>query len=85
MSHFNCDKCGVIQVDSRHGYIAGCHHHPPEFPFRVLLEFDESGERSASGLYNDVDSAFYLKQGSKVSKSAVHPVRWFKEVLEGKE
>ncbi len=34
MSSFNCEKCGLPNLDSEYGYIAGCEHYPPEFDGR---------------------------------------------------
>ena len=83
MSHFNCDKCGVIQVDSRHGYIAGCHHYPPDFPFTVLLKFDETGERDAYGFFED--GGFYLTQVGKELGLVVNPIRWIRPAVSSME
>lgn len=30
MSHFNCEHCGTTCIDSAHGYVTGCEHHPPD-------------------------------------------------------
>ena len=30
MSHFNCEKCGTLLIDTDRGYITGCEHYPAD-------------------------------------------------------
>jgi len=72
MSHFQCGKCGLIQVDSgAAGYTAGCCHHPPEDDREVLLEFRDG--KMSKGFYR---GAFYLNEQTEKERKFVHPVQW---------
>jgi hypothetical protein len=76
MSHFACDKCGVTQVDSPQGYIAGCCHHPPEDGRTVVLKFGGDGRFDRTGFYVKSHGAFYANEKSMNQRAAVHPVEW---------
>ena len=32
MSHFHCEHCGLLIIDSDRGYINGCDHYKPDVP-----------------------------------------------------
>ena len=72
MSHFECNKCGVMQVDSgAAGYTAGCCHHPPEVDRIVVMDFGDGG--MTKGFYR---GSFYTSEKSYSQRRAVHPVKW---------
>ncbi len=76
MSHFQCDKCGIAQIDSPIGYIAGCCHYPPENGREVLLMFGGDGSLDRKGFYSRSRSAFFYSRESMRRGLAVHPVQW---------
>ena len=32
MSHFHCEQCGLLMIDSDRGYINGCEHYRADVP-----------------------------------------------------
>lgn len=76
MSHFKCAKCGVTQVDSAAGYIAGCCHYPPENQRTVVLMFGGDGHLDRTGFYEKAHGAFYYNEAGMHQRNAVHPVEW---------
>jgi hypothetical protein len=76
MSHFNCEQCGVTQVDSPEGYISGCCHYPPENNRTVVLQFGGDGSHDRNGFYAKQHGAFYFSVESMNQLKSVHPVAW---------
>ncbi len=36
MSHFVCEQCGLLLIDTDRGYINGCEHYPADIPHSKL-------------------------------------------------
>lgn len=71
MSHFICN---ITQVDSPHGYISGCCHHPPEHSRYVKVFF--GGDDEVPTLAYCKGGVWYRSQDAERQGRAVHPVRW---------
>ena len=71
MSNFNCEICGKEQIDSDHGFVSGCQHHPPEHKRFVNVHF--GGDKYATAFY---DNGWYKSAKAKANLRAVHPISW---------
>lgn len=73
MSNFACGKCGIANIDSPTGYVAGCQHYPPENRRYVVVSFD--GEAfDARAFYRG--SGWYKSIKASFEHRAIHPVAW---------
>lgn len=73
MSNFLCDKCGIANIDSPTGYVAGCQHYPPEHGRYVVVSF--GGDTFDGSAFYDGIAWFTSAQGY-IEHRAVHPVAW---------
>jgi hypothetical protein len=74
MSNFNCEQCGVPNIDSvAAGYTAGCCHWPPEDDRVVMLNFGAVDE-THKGFCRD--HVFYRSENGHKQGLAVQPVKW---------
>lgn len=73
MSNFTCSRCGIANIDSPTGYVAGCQHYPPEHTGYVAVSLD--GETfDARAFYNG--TGWYKSFKAWSQQRAVHPVAW---------
>lgn len=73
MSNFTCSRCGIANIDSPTGYVAGCQHYPPENGRYVVVSFD--GETfDARAFYRG--SGWYKSTKASFEHRAIHPVAW---------
>jgi hypothetical protein len=79
MSNFTCSRCGIANIDSPTGYVAGCAHYPPRQGRYVFVSFDGETFRS-SAFYNGI--AWYTSKQSAFSDRAIHPVAWRAEAVD---
>ena len=49
---------------------------PPNDSRRVRLRFGDDGERDCDGFWWSHEKAWYMSDGSKRRKNAVHPTHW---------
>ena len=49
---------------------------PPDTSRTVMMRFDETGERDATGFYWRPEGAWYRNPGSKAKRNSVHPLQW---------
>jgi hypothetical protein len=73
MSNFTCSRCGIANIDSPTGYVAGCQHYPPDNSRCVLVSFDGETFRS-SAFYSGID--WYRSMEDAFEHRAIHPVAW---------
>ena len=64
MSSFICEKCGIKNLDSPQGYIAGCHHYPPEFDGMIFIR-SEFSEFKPYNVVNGKIMQFYSEWSKK--------------------
>jgi hypothetical protein len=72
MSNFICERCGVTQVDSDRGYVAGCAHYPPDHKRMVTAHF--GGDHPTAQAFHD--GAWYKTAKAKAQGRAIHPISW---------
>lgn len=76
MTVFRCEKCGITQCDSEHGYTSGCQHYPPDNSGLVIMLFGGDGSHDVEGYYWASEGAWYRRGKSRMTSNAVHPIAW---------
>jgi hypothetical protein len=78
MSNFTCSRCGIANIDSPTGYVAGCAHYPPRQGRYVFVSFD--GETfDDRAFYSGID--WYRSMEDAFEHRAIHPVAWRAEAV----